>query len=229
MSTAHSQTQGPQTLRETIAAEAEAMFQSLRPELAERCRREYVSAATEVELRMRGIRPLAAGEAKEHPANSSSTADTTPKRSLPSVTRKLQPGSSLLAPLTVPDVQSAISRIGIQFGLAAISETQQIAIAQTLIAEDWTAGELSEAIMAIPADAELGRQIGYDQTVTPALFAMARKHFRVMRGRLHEYDAVRQMAEDRRRPLHEIAEPVNIEVPGLDGSDPYLITKWALK
>lgn len=121
----------------------------------------------------------------------------------------------------------AISRIGIAFGLRSISELQQRSIAATLIAEDWTAGELHEAVSAISADAELGRQIGYDQTVTPAVFAMARKSHRVMRGRLHEYEAVRQMAEDRRRPLHEIAEAVEIEVPGDGGS--YAIKKWMLK
>lgn len=148
---------------------------------------------------------------------------------MPSVTKSLNPGSSLLQPADSNDVQKVIARLGVTYGLPAVNETQAKAIANVLIAEGWTVGEIDNAASAIGGDPELGRQISFDQTITPTLFALARKHYRVMRGRLHSYEEAKQMASDRARPLHEIAEAVRVEVPGEDGGEPYQITRWRLK
>lgn len=228
MSTPAPKREQMQTIRAQVEAQARALFRSLKPELAERCWREFTQAAMEVEHRRQGVRPLHAGEGKEGPGSSSSTLDSHQSRSLPSVTKKLSSGSYLLTPATESDIMGTISRIGIAFGLRAIADVQQRAIARTMIAEGWTHGEVFEAGNAISADPELGRQIGFDQTVTPAVFAMARKTFRVMRGRLHDYETVRKMAEDNRRPLREMCEPVHLEATQDDGVT-YLITKWQIK
>lgn len=203
------------------------LFKRLPPELAERCRQEYARARVEVTLSQHGIRSLESARENSASENTSSDADTTERSLPPSRMNRLPDSSPLARSVSLAETAAALAQLGFRFG-HSLGEERVTAMHSVLTDAGWTSGELAEAIGAISTDPELARQIGFDRTIGPAVFALAKSHARVMRGRLHDYAAIRQMCDERRRPISEFADPVHVEQTD-DAGEAYIVTLWKLK
>lgn len=227
MSTAKRLSSEPISLQEAIRQEAAQLFTGLKPEVAEACRREYARGRLEVLQAQQGVRPIESGKENSPSANTSSEADTRPPSSPPSRMNRLPASSPLVRLVSQQEVAEALTQLGFRFGHVLNAE-RTMAMCSTLQEIGWTAGEIREAVPAISSDPELARQVGFERTIGPAVFAMAKEHHRVKRGRLHTHADVRQMCEDRGRPLHEIADVVHVEQRGEDG-EMNVVPMWRLK
>lgn len=89
---------------------------------------------------------------------------------------------------TVDDFKEAILFAGRATNMAPMPDAfDHMARVMTLAMPQWTVGELQLAAALIPNDIDLSKQCSYNGSVTPAVFAAARSHKSVAKGRTHTY------------------------------------------
>lgn len=150
--------------------------------------------------------------ANSTPANTSSEQDTTSTKSRECSAEVMQvatvPASSPLRRAASKDeVVSTILQLGLATGHVVERHRTDI-IAAALTSAGWTVAELEAAYAAIVSTARLLREISYNRTIGPGVFAEARLERSVQRSRLFEReDAIRE-AEKEKLALSQMFEAV---------------------
>ena len=186
-----------------------------KPELAAKCREEFRRA------RQRTL----SGNATENSAttSTSSDADSQPQTQsgLPVMATMIPPDSPLVLKAEKAGIIPVLLRIGQTTG-HKVSRDRLELIAGVLMKAGWTLQELEYAEHAILTDRQLLKQISFERTIGPGVFAEARETPEVRRGRLHGYQEAREYASERNMPLGELFEVARMT------NDPET-TLWLLK
>lgn len=207
-----------------------------KPQLAARCRAAFRAAqdrerARQAALR-RGEAPAEAdapSETESSPTTSTSSGAGTPKPKPPSSVaqvRVLGADDPMVAAAAVPDILPIIIRIGQTTGHVVDRDRQRL-VAEALARADWTLAELQYAEAAILTDAELAKQVSYERTIGPGVFALARDKPAVRRGRLFTYREAMAYAQEHGLPIGEAFEVVRVQ--GELKDDGTLAPFWRLK
>ena len=101
-------------------------------------------------------------------------------------------------------------RLGFLFG-HVIKADRAHHLSSVLQRARWTLTELEKAETLIPTDTELARQIGFERTVGPIVFAMARERKEVMKGRLLDSHEARKYCTKRYLRLKTVFKPVHVD------------------
>lgn len=84
-------------------------------------------------------------------------------------------------------------------------------VAKVLESAEWTAQEIELAEHAILTNRDLLKQVSYERTIGPGVFAEARDTDDVRRGRLHTYDEAGEYAKTKQEPVSRCFEVVRIK------------------
>lgn len=109
------------------------------------------------------------------------------------------------------DMVGAINKLGLASGHVVSKDRAMLLAEMILKGARWTRAELDFAEALIVSDRELTRQISYERTVGPGVFAAAKERPEVMRGRLHTAAEARAFAEGRDRPVGDLFEVVVLD------------------
>ena len=186
------------------ALEVETLFKKLeetKPELAAKCREAFRQGRDSA---------LNASETENSPiSNTSSDPDSQSRRraSLPDMATLVPKDSPVRLEAAVPDFIPVILRIGQATGHIVAKERLQL-IAGALVKANWTLAELELAEPLILTDAELTREISYERTVGPGVFAQAKTRTEVARGRLFTFEDAKAWCESH-APSRQEARPVS--------------------
>lgn len=218
MSTAE-RTNQPLSLREAMQQEAERLFTTLPPAMAERCREEYVRGAMEVHNRQAGVKVLSSTQASEASTSTTGPAGGQTTRSLPSTRTVLPATSPLVAPIQAREAARLLTDLCYELG-REVNRDRMNRLYQRLQTIGWTAAEFEYACALIPSDKDLCKTVSYDSNVGPGVFAEAKERPQVMRGRLHDYATAVAMSQEQNRPLSQCFEAVHVD--GEEG------TRWMM-
>ena len=179
-------------------------LEKTKPELAAKCR-EAFRIGYEESLRR-------SGTGSSQTSSTPSPADTTSRTfaGLPVPATLLDTDSPLVTEVTQADCLPVLMRLGQTTG-HKIEVDRQRRLAEVLVRAGWTVQELEFAEHAILSNRTLLKQISYERTIGPGVFAEARETDEVRRGRLHTWDEARRYASERQQPVGELFEVVRIQ------------------
>lgn len=148
------------------------------PELAKKCREEFQRGYED------GLRRSGTGS---YPGSSSSSRPGGPsgkRPGLPVVPTMIESDSPLKRPADLSEILPVILRISLATGHTMSKDRQQV-LARVLMDAKWTAQEIEYAEHAILTSRDLLKEISFERTIGPGVFASARETPEVRRGRLH--------------------------------------------
>jgi len=107
-------------------------------------------------------------------------------------------------------IQGVIIRLGFLFGhVIEKARAQQLSV--SMEKARWTMAELEKAEWLIPNDEQLARQVGFDRTIAPAVFTMARERREILRCRLLENQEARKYCTKKYLRLNVVFSVVHVE------------------
>ncbi len=132
----------------------------------------------------------------------------------------LSPQAEVLRSPTEPEVREAVAQLGFRMAHKVHPDRVRSFFADLTrhARPPWTKGELDYAVALIPNDALLAKEVSYQRTVTPAVFAMARERLEVRAGRPFTYREACDLASASGVPLHEAFEVAHPEEQTASGS-----------
>lgn len=172
-----------------------------KPELAAKCREAFRQGRDSASRR---------SETESSPTSSTSfDPDSQSRRraSLPDMATLVPKNSPVRLEAALPDFIPVILRIGQATGHIVAKDRLQL-IAGALVKANWTLAELELAEPLILTDAELTREISYERTVGPGVFAQAKTRTEVARGRLFTFEDAKAWCESH-APSRQEARPVS--------------------
>ena len=209
---------------------ADDLFQTLSkksPHLAEMCRSSFLNKDE-----LPGINATE----NSHSANTSSGAAMPPgisntysKRGTygtASQTQVLPVSSPLYREASFDVIHGAVIRLGFLFG-HVIEPDRAHHLSNVLQKARWTQAELDNAETLIPIDTDLARQVGFERTVGPIVFVMARERREVMRGRLLDSHEARKYCAKKYFRLKTVFKVVHVD--GVTSPDGRLQPFWLMK
>ena len=122
-------------------------------------------------------------------------------------------------------IQATIIRLGYLFG-HTVEPARAHSLSKVIARVGWTKAELDYAEALIPVDVELVRQVSYERTIGPGIFALAKTKTSVMRGRLFEYREARQYCAEHPVRMEEVFDVVRVE--GVNLPDESLKPFWVM-
>ena len=117
--------------------------------------------------------------------------------------------SPLVKAVTMGEAGAAISKIAFMFGHKLNRDVIGI-LSEALIENKWTAQEMENARLHIPASEELCDTITFNRTINPTVFAKARKTDPVRRGRLFEYGEAIDIASEKGKRITDVFGVVHV-------------------
>ena len=119
-----------------------------------------------------------------------------------------------------------VIRLGFVFG-HVLEPERALHLARILKAAYWTLAEIEKAEQLIPSVKELARQVAFDRTISPIVFAIARDYPEMLRHRLiNNFDA-RRFCRKYDIPIGKAFEVVFVD--GVKDPNGRLKPFWLLK
>jgi len=151
-----------------------------------------------------------ASSAQRSTSNERGTAEPRPSGSSASqlvTTETISADSPLRRPATVDELEGMILKLGLTTG-HVVERHRAALIADALLHAGWTSAEVEAAYRTIVGSAKLMKEISFERTIGPGVFAQAREAPSVRRCRLFEHDEALRMAGEAKQALGQMFEAV---------------------
>jgi hypothetical protein len=168
-------------------------------------------------------------------SNSLSSRDTASRKrsGLPALSTMIPPDSPLRTAATKSEIMAVVLRIGLATG-HTVSKDRQMMLVDLVEKAGWTTQEIEYAETAILTDKGLLKNISFERTIGPGVFAEARETAAVVRGRLLTKDeaaeyTVRIAPKNHRGDLVDDPKPVSVLFETVRFSEKPSEIRWWLR
>lgn len=197
------------------------------PELAQQCRNAFLNPEKELGINETESSPCESTSSDAASVNErKSNCSNKPPNGMP-VSRRMIPRTlPLYQRASLETILGTVIRLGFLFG-HVLEPERAYHLARILEAAYWTIAELENVEKLIPSVKDLARQVAFDRTISPVVFAVARDHPEMLRYRLIDIFEARHYCRQNDVPINEAFEIVFVE--GVTMQNSRLKPFWLLK